>query len=216
MKTDTEIKSDVQDELDWDPAVTATAIGVIVNNGVVTLAGHLRSYTEKLAAERAAQRVAGVRAVVSEMQVQLGASDARGDTELAAAANHVLKWNASVPDGAVHIKVEKAWVTLSGNVEWDYQRQAAERSVRSLVGVLGITNLIAVKPRLSAVDVQRGIERALTRHALREAKHMRVQVEGSRVTLSGTVDSWAERQAAQGAAWSAPGVSSVVNELRLR
>ncbi|RFO96047.1 OsmY domain-containing protein [Rhodoferax lacus] len=216
MKTDAQIKSDVLDELEWDPAVNAADIGVIVKDRVVTLTGHLKSLPEKSAAERAAQRVSGVMAIVVEMDVQLGPDAVRGDTDIAAAVNHVLAWTTAVPNGAIHVKVEKGWVSLDGSVDWGYQRQAAEKAVQALVGVVGISNRITVKPRLSSTDIQRGIERALTRHAEREAKHLQVQVEGSRVTLRGPVGSWAERQAAQGAAWSAPGVTAVSNELYLR
>lgn len=216
MKTDAQIKSDVLEELEWEPAVTSTDIGVIVKEGVVTLTGHLRTLPEKLAAERAAQRVSGVRALVVELEVQLGADHARSDTDIAAAVNHVLAWTTAVPDTALHVMVEKGWVSLEGQVDWAYQRNAAEKAVQGLLGVVGVHNRIRVKPRIASVDIQRGIERALTRHAEREARHMQVQVEGSRVTLRGTVSSWAERQVAQGAAWSAPGVTGVNNELYLR
>lgn len=215
MKTDTQIKMDIEDELDWDPAVTSTDIGVIVKDGVVTLTGHLSSLVEKLAAEQAAQRVAGVKAVAVEMDVHISSDHVRGDTDIAAAANHALQWNVSVPNSKVHVKVENGWVSLGGAVDWDYQRSAAQKAVQNLVGVVGVNNQIAVKPRISPVDIQRGIEGALTRHAEREARHMQVLVEGSCVTLKGKVHSLAERQAAQGAAWSAPGVSGVINELTL-
>lgn len=216
MKSDAQIKSDVLDELEWEPAVSSTEIGVIVRDGVVTLTGHLTSLAEKRSAERAAQRVAGVMALVVEMDVQLAPDDVRGDTEIAAAVNHVLAWSATIPQGAIHIVVEKGWVTLDGVVDWGYQRRAAEKAVQGLLGVAGVNNRIVVKPRISPVDIQRGIERALGRHAEREARHLKVLVEGSRVTLQGPVGSWAERQAVQGAAWSAPGVTAVINELYLR
>jgi osmotically-inducible protein OsmY len=215
MKTDAQIKKDIQDELDWDPAVRATNIGVIVKEGVVTLTGHLNSFAEKLAAELAAQRVDGVKAVAIEMDVQLHADHTRGDTDIAAAANHALQWNVSVPKGKVLLTVEGGWVTLNGCVDWEYQRKAAEHAVENLTGVVGVTNLISIQPHASPVDIRKGIEGALTRHAAREARHLQVLVDGSRVTLKGKVHSWAERQAAQGAAWSAPGVSAVFNELVL-
>lgn len=215
MKTDLQIKKDIQDELVWDPAVSSTDIGVIVKDGVVTLTGHLSSLAEKLAAERAAQRVGGVKAVAVEMDVRPLSSNARSDTDIAVAAKQALGWNVSVPEGHVQTKVEKGWISLTGEVEWDYQRRAAERAVRDLVGVVGVTNLVKVKPRISPIDIQKSIESALKRQAEREAQHMQVLVEGSRVTLRGKVHSWSERQAAQGAAWSAPGVSNVTNELAI-
>ncbi len=215
MKTDAQIKKDIQEELDWDPAVRATDIGVIVKEGVVTLTGHLGSFAEKQAAEQAVQRVGGVKAVAIEMDVHLHTDDARSDTDIAAAADHALQWNTSVPRGKVRLQVEGGWVTLSGGVDWDYQRRAAEHAVQNLVGVVGVTNRIAIEPHVSPVDIQKGIEGALTRHAEREARHLQVLVDGSRVTLKGRVHSWAESQAAQGAAWSAPGVTRVDNQLVL-
>ena len=215
MKTDVKIKQDIQDELDWDPAVTSTDIGVIVKDGVVTLTGHLGSYVEKLAAERAVQRVGGVKAVAIEMDVSLTPDTSRSDTAIAAAANHALLWSASVPKGKVLLTVENGWVSISGDVEWEYQRKAAAHAVQNLLGVIGVTNLIKIQPHLSPIDIQKGIEGALTRHAEREAKHLQILVDGSRVTLRGKVHSLAERQAVQGAAWSAPGVSIVKNELTL-
>lgn len=215
MKTDAELKKDVLDELSWDPAVKATELGVIVQDGVVTLTGHLSSYARKHAAERAVQRVSGVKALVVETEVRLPTSDRRNDADIAIAAQNALTWNVSVPDGLLRVKVEKGWVTLSGNVEWEYQRSSAEQAVRNLLGVVGVANLIRVIPRISPGDVQRSIQEALARHAAREARQLQIVVDGSRVTLRGKVDSWAEREAIQGAAWSAPGVSSVVNELSL-
>lgn len=212
MKTDAQIKKDVEDELDWDPAITST-VGVSVRKSVVTLSGPMRSLSEQLAAERAAMRVGGVRAVVVEMEVQLAADAVRSDTDIAAAAIHVLLWNTAVPRGRVQLEVEDGWVKLSGNVDWGYQRRAAEDAVQHLVGVRGVRNHITLMPHLSALEIQQGIEKALTRHAEREARHMQVLVDGSRVTLAGKVDSMAESLAAQGAVLSAPGVSVVINEL---
>ena len=215
MKTDIQIKKDVLEEFVWDPEVTSTDIGVIVERGVVTLTGHLTSYAEKLAAERAVQRVGGVKAVAVEIDVNLDSKNRHTDADIAAAAATAIRWNALIPGDKVHVKVERGWVGLSGDVDWDYQRSAAERVVQELLGVTGVSNLITIKPRASPIDVKHSIEQALLRHAEREAKHLDVLVEGSRVTLRGKVHSLAERQAAQGAAWSAPGVSSVTNELVL-
>jgi osmotically-inducible protein OsmY len=215
MKTDAQLKKDVQDELAWDPAVNATNIGVIVKDGIVTLTGHLESFAEKFAAERAVERVSGVQALAMELEVLLPNRDRRNDADIASAARNALTWNTVVPDSRIHIKVENGWITLSGEVDWDYQRRAAERALRDLLGVVGVKNLIAVTARVSAPDVQKKIVEALERQAETEAKQVQVLVNGSRVTLRGRVHSWPERQAAQIAAWSAPGVTNVVNEIAL-
>ena len=215
MKTDAQLKKDVQDELSWDPAVNATNIGVIVKDGIVTLTGHLESFAEKFAAERATERVSGVQALAMEVEVRLPNRDRRNDADIASAARNALTWNTVVPDSRIHIKVESGWITLTGEVDWDYQRRAAERALRDLLGVVGVKNLIAVTARVSAPDVQKKIIEALERQAETEAKQVQVLVSGSRVTLRGRVHSWPERQAAQVAAWSAPGVTNVVNEIAL-
>lgn len=216
MKTDAQLKKDILDELSWDPAVNASEVGVIVKDGVVTLTGHLATYAEKYAAERAAQRVSGVKAVAVEIQVRLSPSYKRSDTDIAAAAQRALDWNVVVPDGKVQPKVENGWITLNGDVDWEYQRKAAERAVRDLFGVVGVTNLVKVKPHLSTPDIEKNIHDALQRQAEREAKQVDVAVEGSKVTLRGKVHSWNDRRAVQNAAWSAPGVSNVVNELSVQ
>lgn len=215
MKNDAELRKDVLDELSWDPKINATEVGVAVKDGVVTLTGHLTNYAQKYAAERAAQRVSGVKALAVEIEVRLASSDKRSDTDIAAAAKNALGWSVVVPESAIQLKVEKGWITLNGEVEWDYQRTAADRAVRDLQGVVGVANLIKVKPHISPVDVQKKIQDALARQAEQEAKQVQVVVDGSRVTLRGKIHSWAERQAAQSAAWSAPGVSNVVNELSM-
>ena len=213
MKTDAQLKKDVLDELSWDPAINATEVGVVVKDGVVTLTGNLATYAEKYAAERAAQRVSGVKAVAVDLQVRLSPSYARSDSDVAAAAQRALDWNVVVPKQTIQTKVEKGWVTLSGEVEWDYQRKAAERAVRDLFGVVGVTDLIKVKPQLLTADIEKGIREALQRQAEREARQLEVSVEGSKVILHGKVHSWADRRAVQNAAWSAHGVSNVENDL---
>jgi osmotically-inducible protein OsmY len=215
MKTDAQLKKDVQEELTWDPAVNATNIGVIVKDGIVTLTGHLDSFSEKYAAERAAERVSGVQGLAMELEVRLPNRDRRSDADIANAARNALTWNTVVPDSRIHIKVEGGWITLTGEVDWDYQRRAAERSLRDLLGVVGVKNLIGVAAHVSVPDVQKKIREALERQAETEAKQVQVLVDGSRVTLRGKVHSWPERQAAQIAAWSAPGVTTVVNEISL-
>jgi osmotically-inducible protein OsmY len=215
MKSDAMLRSDIVAELNFDPAITvnATDIGVIVKDGVVTLSGHPPSHSEKHAIERAVQRVKGVKALAVEMAVRLPAGSERTDADIAKAAENALEWNVLVPDDAIHPMVEGGWITLSGCVEWAYQRRAAEVAVRNLLGVRGVTNLVEVKSRFTAVDVERKISDALKRQADRDAGHIQVLVDGAQVTLRGTVRSWAERRAAQGAAWSAPGVANVVNNL---
>lgn len=214
MKTDADLKRDVTAELSWDPAVKSNAIGVAVKDSVVTLTGHLDSFGEKHAALRAAQRVAGVKAIALELDVKLAPDHKRSDTDIAASAETALKWNTLVPD-AVQLTVDHGWVTLKGEVEWDYQRRSAEKAVRPLMGVVGISNEMRLRARPQATDLSRKIEEALTRQAIREAKQIHVTVNGTAVKLTGNVHSWHELEAAQGVAWSAPGVVSVVNELRV-
>lgn len=215
MKTDAELKRDVVEELAWDPAVNASAVGVAVKDGVVTLTGHLDTYAEKAAVERVLKRVGGVKAIALELDVRLAPGHLRSDTDIARAAEQALGWNSMVPVDKVRVIVDKGWVTLQGQFEWDYQRQSAEKAVRALTGVVGLSNEITLTPRAAPADVTRRIREALTRQAQREAKHLDVQVNGGTVVLQGQVRSWHERQAAQGAAWSAPGVAQVINELTI-
>ena len=215
MKTDNDLKRDVTAELAWDPAVKATAIGVAVKDGVVTLTGHLETFAEKHAAERALRRVAGVKAIALELDVKLSFDHKRSDTDIAVSAEQALKWSTLVPVEAIRVTVDHGSITLQGEVEWDYQRRSAEKAIRPLMGVVGISNELTLRVRPRATDLSRKIRDALTRQALREAKHIQVDVDGTTVKLSGTVHSWQERAAAQGVAWSAPGVHAVVNELRI-
>ena len=213
MKTDSEIKKDVLSELLWDPLVAETKVGVTVNEGVVTLNGHLDTYAEKVAAKRAAERVSGVKAIAVEIDVIPVGSHQRSDTEIALAVEHALSWNTSVPQDRVKLTVEKGWVTLTGDLDWNFQRRAVERMVRPLKGVVGITDNIQLKTLPIPLKLQERIQEALTRQAMREARRIEVSVEGSEVTLRGQVHSWAERNAAEGATWSAPGVVRVNNQL---
>ena len=215
MKTDAQLQTDVTDELAFDPAVRHTDVGVIVRDGVVTLTGSLPSLAEKHAAEDAARRVAGVRGLAVEIEVRLLPQDERPDAELAGAALHALEWSSQVPVDAVLATVERGHVTLTGEVAWSYQRVAAERAVRGLLGVRGVTNQVHVKPSVSAAKIEKGIHDALARHAERDAQRVQVLVQGSKVTLSGSVHSWSERDAACTAAWSSPGVAVVVDELSI-
>ncbi|MGQ2979707.1 MAG: BON domain-containing protein [Polaromonas sp.] len=213
MKSDLQLKNEILSELAWDPAVRASDADVRVRNSVVTLRGHLESYAEKHVIERAVQRIHGVRAVVVEMDVRLGAGAQRTDAELAAAADHALAWHVQLPRGKVQPAVGRGWITLNGELQWNYQRKAAERAVRDLVGVRGVTNLISIQPRVAATDIRKNILDALARQADEQARQIEIVVADSQVTLRGKVHSWSERKAAQWAAWSAPGVSSVVNRL---
>ena len=216
MKTDAQLKRDVTAELEWEPSINASHVGVAVNDGVVTLTGHLDTYAEKYAIERAVQRVAGVKAIAVELDVKLDPGHKRSDSEIAAAAETALKWHSLVPAERIQVKVEKGWVTLKGEVDWNYQRESAEKVVRPLTGVVGVSNAITLKVTTTPANVATRIGDALARHAEHEAKHIEVIVNGSVVTLRGHVDSWAERTAAYGAAWSAPGVLSVVNEIKVQ
>ncbi len=216
MKTDAQLKKDVTAELEWDPSINASHVGVAAADGVVTLTGHLNTFAEKYAIERAVQRVQGVKAIALELDVKLEPGHKRSDSEIANAVESALQWHALVPAERLQVKVEKGWITLKGEVDWEYQRQNAEKAVRPLTGVVGISNAITLKPSVTPAKVADRIRDAMARHAEREAKHIEVMVSGSAVTLRGTVDSWAERNAAFGAAWSAPGVLSVVNEIRVQ
>jgi osmotically-inducible protein OsmY len=215
MKTDMQLKADVTDELAWDPAINAASIGVMVKDGVVTLSGHLDTFGEKHAVERAVRRVEGVRGIALELDVKLAAEHKRSDSEIAQAAASALRLNSMVPEGKVQIEIENGWVTLTGEVDWRYQAVRAEQCIRPLAGVRGLSNRITIKPRASSKDVGAQITAALTRQALREARHITIEVEGGVVTLWGKVHSLAERDAAVGAAFSAHGVSRVVDKLEV-
>jgi osmotically-inducible protein OsmY len=214
-RTDAHIQSDVLAELRWEPRVQPNEIGVVVKNGVVTLTGWVDSYTKRWAAEDAAHRVRDVKAVANDIEVRLSSDEKRTDADLAAAVVRALEWDAFVSVDDLDVTVEKGWVTLKGQVEWQYQRKDAERVVRRLASVTGVTNLITVKPRVAASELKKKIEKALVRSVETDAKRITVEADGDSVILKGTVKSWAEREEAERAAWAAPGVASVDNRITI-
>jgi osmotically-inducible protein OsmY len=212
-RTDEEIQRDILDELKYDPAFQGDDIAVAVRDGVVTLAGYAKSYMDKWQAERVVSRIKGVRGVANDIEVKLTSTSERPDPEIARAAIDALRWNVSVPADRIRVKVEKGWLTLEGEVDWYFQKEAAERTVRTLTGVRGVTNLIAVHARPAAQDVKQKIKEALKRGAEIDADHITVEVEGSKAVLKGTVRSYAEWRDAERAAQKAPGITQVENKL---
>ena len=212
-KSDIELKTDVLTELKYEPAVNVADIGVLVHNGTVTLNGFATSYGEKWNAVHAAKRVSGVNAIADDIVIRLPNSWERSDGDIAAAVASRLDWSSSVPAGAVSVMVRDGWLTLEGELERWYQKDVAENAVRDLTGVKGVTNLITIKPRLVASEVETSIEAAFERNALLDAEEVHVETSGNKVTLSGTVCNYAERDEAQRVAWAAPGVASVDNQL---
>jgi osmotically-inducible protein OsmY len=209
-RTDQEIHREVLEELKYEPRVQPNEIGVSVKDGVVTLTGWVDSYLKKWEAEEAAHRVRGVKAVANDIEVKLATE--RTDADIAAAAIRALEWDAGITE-KIDVTVSKGWVTLRGEVEWQFEKEDAERVVRRLAGVKGVTNLITVKPKVSSSDLKKKIEQALVRSAELDANRITVEVQGSKAILRGTVRSWAEREEAERAAWAAPGILSVENHI---
>jgi osmotically-inducible protein OsmY len=214
-RSDEELQRDVLAELKWDARVEPNEIGVVVKDGIVTLTGSIDSLFKRWAAEEAARRVRGVKAIVNEIEVKLPESAERTDEDIARAAAHAIETNAMLPADKIQITVSNGWVTLRGEVEWQFQREDAEREVRNLWGVKGVTNLLTVRTRPTPEELKEKIERALVRSAETDAKRIEVEVEGSKVILRGTVRSWAEREEAERIAWLAPGVTEVDNQITL-
>jgi len=212
-RTDEEIKADVLEELKWDTRVRPNEVGVVVKDGIVTLTGWVDSYLKKIAAEEAAHRVRGVKAVANDIEVRLPGSAERTDADLAKAVLNALQWEADIPAGKIDVTVSQGWVTLKGEVEYGFQKRMAERAVERLAGVKGVTNLIMVKPQVTPSDLKEKIEKALVRNAATDARNIQVEVQGNKVILRGTVRSYAEKKEAEDTAWAAPAVTEVEDRI---
>ena len=208
-----ELQKKALEALDWEPSLDSRLIGVAAGYGVITLTGQVSSFADRLTAERVVKGVAGVRGIANDLDVRLPGSSERSDGDLAAAAVKALEWDIQVPQELITVRVSRGWVTLEGEVEWQYQREAADRAVRYLTGVQGVANRISLTSRVTPCDVARRIEAALKRHAELEARRIRVETRGGKVVLEGAVHTWAEREEAERAAWAAPGVTAVEDHI---
>lgn len=216
MKTNVQIQKDIYDELKWDPRINEAEIGVSVLDGVTTISGYVPNFAEKLAAQAAVKRVAGVTAVVDDIKVKVMGTFKKDDHDIAKAALNALEWHVWVPHKDVKVLVDDGWITLSGQVEWDYQRKAVESAVRYLSGVKGVLNNIALKPKVNVKDIKEKIEKAILRTAQEDIANIKVVTTDNEVQLLGSVSSWAERSNAESAAWSALGVAKVKNDIRIQ
>jgi len=213
--TDKQLQDNVQAALDWEPSIDITDVGVTVDQGVVTLRGDVRSYSEKASAERVALGVYGVKAVANDLRVRIATSRDRTDSDIALAAVNALKWNSLVPADKISVSVSQGWVTLKGDLDWNYQKEAADRVVRDLIGVVGVSDNMTVRPRVSVVDIESKIEAAFKRSAEIDARRIHVGATDGKVVLTGNVRSWTERREAERVAWSAPGVKAVEDRIAI-
>lgn len=213
---DTTLRQDILDELDFEPSIDSADIGVAVENGIVTLSGHVPTYGQKVTVEHVVCRVKGVKGVAEEIEVRPFGTNQTADDEIVKRAVNSLKWNTSIPENAVQVKVQSGWLTLTGKVEWQYQKTAAADAVRNLAGVVGVSNHMEIKQRASALDVKKRIEDALKRNAEVKAQAIKVNLlDGGKIRLEGRVNTWSERSAAERAAWSAAGVSTVDDRITI-
>jgi osmotically-inducible protein OsmY len=216
MKTDAEIQKDVMEELKWEPAIHSSEIGVAVKNGVVTLSGTVDTYLEKKTAEKAALKVAGVKGIAEDIEINLAFNHQKTDSELAQAAVDAMRWNVLVPDDKIKVKVENAWVTAEGMVEWAYEQKAVRDALANITGIKGISNLVKVTPKVNPEDVKKKIAAAFERSATVDANSIHIENIGSKVLLTGKVRSYSEKREAERAAWNAPGVATVENNIEVK
>ncbi len=216
MKTDAQLQKDVMDELKWQPSIKSSEIGVAVSDGIVTLSGSVDNYAEKREAEKAALRVDGVKGVAEDIVVDLPFGNKKDDSDIAKAVINALKWDTMVPDEHIKVKVDNGWVTTEGKVDWLYQKNAVNNAISNLAGVKGVTNLVTITPIASPADVKKKISAAFERSATIDANNIQVENIGNKILLKGFVRSYAERMDAQRAAWNAPGVAQVENQLEIK